>query len=460
MKPFLLALLVAGLPLGGLASAPNVLFIVVDDLNVDIASYGHPLVQTPHLDRLRARSLQFNRAYCQYPLCNPSRNSFLSGLYPGTSGNLNNADSLRELLPDLVTLPQLFKENGYRAISTGKVFHQRDPQSWTQISDLYTGDLLPMDREPRFYQQGQEKRTRGPGAMLGDDTVPWFQWRSVTEGEEFLKDFQIARATIRRADELAADGVPFFLAVGFARPHDPFFAPKRFFDLYPLDSLQLPQTPGDASTVPDYAFYHVFQKAFQNMTHEEKLRAMQAYYAGTSYMDEQLGRVLDHMEAKGLLKNTHIVFFGDHGFQVGEKDYWNKAVLFERSCRAPLLISSPGMAQAGQSTDRIVEFIDLYPTLAELCGLEPPDHLEGLSLVPLLQDPNAPRREIAYSYCNGDRSVRDPRYRYTLWKRGSEALYDHQHDPEEHYNLADNPEYAAVLTRLRGLVANMPEPPK
>ncbi|MEM1221951.1 MAG: sulfatase [Verrucomicrobiota bacterium] len=464
IRAFLVKLLACLVPLLANASsedsAPNVLFIVVDDLNVDIPSYGHPQVKTPHLDKLRERSMQFNKAYCQYPLCNPSRNSFLSGLYPGTSGNLNNADHIRDLIPDIVTLPQLFKLNGYRAISTGKIFHQRDPQSWSQISDMYTSGLLPMDREPSFYHQGQEGQTKGEGALLGDETVPWFEWRSVTEGEEFLKDFQIARATINRIDEIAADGVPFFLGVGFARPHDPFFAPKRFFDLYPLDSLKLPQTPADASSVPDYAFYHVFKDAFDQMTHEEKLRAMQAYYAGTSYMDEQLGRIMDHMEAKGLLENTVIVFIGDHGYQVGEKDYWNKAVLFERSCRAPMLITTPGMALAGESTDRIVEFIDIYPTLAELCGLEPPENLDGLSLVPLLNDPAAPRREIAYSYCNADRSVRDTRFRYTVWKGGSDALYDHKRDPGEHYNLADNPEYASVLTRMRSLIASMPEPQK
>ncbi|MEO0510901.1 MAG: sulfatase [Verrucomicrobiota bacterium] len=439
----------------------NVLFVVADDLNVDIASYGHPQVRTPNLDRLRARGMQFNRAYSQYPLCNPSRNSFLTGLYPGTSGNLNNADHIRDLIPDIVTLPQLFKQNGYRTVSTGKVFHHRDPQSWNQISNMYTGGLLPMDREPRFYQQGQEAKTKGEGAMLSDETVPWFEWRSVTEGEEYLKDFQVARATMNRIDEIAADGVPFFLGVGFARPHDPYFAPKRFFDMYPLESLQLPQTPADASPVPDHAFYNVFKAAFDKMTYQQKLEAMRAFYAGISYMDEQFGRIMEHLESKGLLDSTVIVFIGDHGYQIGDKDYWNKAVLFERSCLAPMLIATPDMQLKGESTNSIVEFIDIYPTLAELCNLQAPKNLDGISLVPLLEDPAAPRsRKIAYSYVNADRSVRDSRYRYTVWKGGGHALWDHERDPDEHYNLADNPEYAAIVKRMRGYIEIMPEPNK
>lgn len=440
---------------------PNVLFVICDDLNVDLACYGHDVVQTPNLDRLRERSMVFERAYSQYPLCNPSRNSILTGLYPGTSGNLNNGQHIRELLPDVVTLPQMFKNNGYRTITTGKIFHHRDPQSWTHISNMQTGGLLPTDREPIFYRGwSQEGKTKGEGRMLADDTVPWFTWRSVTEGEEFLKDGQAARATINRINEIVEDDVPFFLGLGLARPHDPFFAPKRFFDLYPLDSLELPTEPADASEVPDYAFYDVFKRAFETMDEQKQLEAMRSFYAGISYMDEQLGVVLDHMQTVGLLEDTIIVFMSDHGYQVGEKGYWNKAVLFERSCLTPLLISAPGMKMEGGATDQLVELIDVYPTLAELCGLEAPETIEGKSLVPLLNDPYAPHRTYAYSYVNADRSVRDERFRYTVWKGGSAALYDHARDPEEHYNLVNNPEYASVVRRLQSLIDQMPEPEK
>lgn len=441
---------------------PNVLFIVSDDLNVDLACYGHPQVKTPNIDKLRERGMIFERAYAQYPLCNPSRNSFLTGLYPGTSGCLDNGMNIREAMSDVVTLPQLFKNNGYRTITTGKIFHQKDPISWTQISNVRTGGLLPTDKDPEFYLKGwsDEDKARGEGRMLADDTVKWFEWRSVTEGEELLKDGRVAQATINRMDEIVGDQVPFFLCAGFARPHDPYFAPKRFFDMYPLESLKLPAAPDDASPIPDHAFYNVFKKAFDSMDEQAKREAMRAYFAGISYMDEQLGLVLDHAGKRGLLDNTIIVFMGDHGYQVGEKNYFNKGLLFDRSCHAPLLIATPDMKQAGGSTRRIVEFVDIYPTLAELCGLEPPEGLDGTSLVPLLSNPEAPRKEIAYTYCNADRSVRDDRFRYIVWKQGGHALFDHSKDAAENYNLADNPEYAPVVKRMKALIDTMPEATK
>lgn len=467
MKKMLAGLLVAGAvtSFGGASQQPeklNVLFVMVDDLNVDMACYGHPVVQTPNIDQFRERGMIFNKAYSQYPLCNPSRNSILTGLYPGTSGNLNNGQNIREVVPDVVTLPQVFKNNGYRAVTTGKIFHQKDPLSWSHISNMRTSDLLPTDKDPMFYLRGwsDEGKTKGEGRLLATEDLGWFEWRSVTEGEELLKDGRVARATVRRIDEAVESGEPFFIAAGFARPHDPFFAPKRFFDLYPLDSLKLPVTPEDASEVPMYAFYDKFKIAFDSMDHQRKLEAMRAYYAGISYMDEQFGVVMEHLESKGLLENTVVVFMSDHGYQVGEKGYWNKAVLFERSCRAPLIVAVPGMKNAGKICDRIVEFIDVYPTVTELCGLENPEGLDGLSLVPMLGNPKAERREIAYSYVNADRSVRDSRFRYNVWKGGSVALYDHSKDPGEHYNLADNPEYAPVVKRMQKLIDEMPEPEK
>ncbi|MCK5564837.1 MAG: sulfatase [Planctomycetes bacterium] len=436
----------------------NVLFIVSDDLNVDIGCYGHWQVKTPNIDKLRERGVVFERAYAQYPLCNPSRNSFLTGQYPGTNGCLSNGSHLRKTAPDAMTLPAYFKANGYRSVTTGKIFHLRDPVSWTRISNVRTGGLLATDREYRYYMGwNDENKSRGEGGLLVDKTVPWFRWRSVTEGEQFLKDGRIARATINRIDEIVADGVPFFIAAGFSRPHDPYFAPKRFFDMYPLDSLKLPQEPDDASEIPEHAFYNVFKKAFDSMDEQTKRKAMRAYYAGISYMDEQLGLVIKHMEKKGLLKNTVIVFMGDHGYQVGEKNYWNKGLLFDRSCHSPLIIVTPGMKHAGGRCDRIVEFVDIYPTLTDLCNLPRPGKLDGVSLVPQLNNLLAPRREIAYSYCNADRSVRERRFRYIVWKKGGHALYDHENDPGENYNLADKPEYRLVVNRMKTLIETMPE---
>jgi len=467
MKRMFLLMMVCGLVVSAFGAAgtrasirPNVLFIVADDLNVDLGCYGHPRVKTPNLDKLRERGVVFDRAYAQYPLCNPSRNSFMSGLYPGTSGCLNNRMNIREAVPNVVTLAQVFKNNGYRTITSGKIFHQKDPASWSRISNMRTAGLLPTDKEPMFYLNGwsDEGKTKGEGRYLADETVKWFEWRSVTEGEELLKDGRTARATLKRIDEIVEDTVPFFLCAGFSRPHDPYFAPKRFFDLYPLESLTLPVTPDDASPIPDYAFYNVFKKAFESMDEPKKREAMRAYYAGISYMDEQLGVVMNAMEEKGLLENTVILFMGDHGYQVGEKGYWNKGVLFDRSCHAPLIIATPGMKMAGGTCNRIVEFVDIYPTLTELCGLKNPEGLDGASLVPMLGNPDAPRKETAYTYCNADRTVRDPRFRYIAWKAGGHALYDHDKDPDENYNLSGNPEYAPVVKRMKALIAAMPEP--
>lgn len=453
---FCLASLVAS------AKQPNVLLIVADDMNVDLACYGHEVVKTPNLDKLRSRGVVFDRAYSQYPLCNPSRNSFMTGLYPGTSGCLDNAMNIREAVPDVVTLPQAFQKAGYRAVTSGKIFHQKDPASWTHISNVRTGGLLPLDQEPMFYLKGwnDEGKTKGEGRMLADESVPWFEWRSVTEGEEFLKDGRTARATINRIDEAVAEGGPFFIGVGFSRPHDPYFAPKRFFDMYPLDEMTWPEAPADASPIPAHAFHQVFVDAFESLDDQKKREAIRSYYAGASYMDEQVGVVMDHMEEKGLLDNTVVVFLGDHGYQVGEKNYFNKGLLFERSCRSPLIITVPGMKSAGGTCDRIVELVDIYPTLSELCGLEAPEGLDGISLVPNLGKTDAPRKEIAYTYCNADRSVRDPRFRYIVWKGGGHALYDHSKDPDEHYNLADNPEYAPVVKHMKTLLAAMPEKKK
>ncbi|MGB0370367.1 MAG: sulfatase [Opitutales bacterium] len=440
----------------------NVLFIIVDDLSVDVASYGHPVVKTPNLDKLRARGIQFNNAYSQYPLCNPSRNSLLTSLYPGTSGNLSNSDHIRDLVPDVVTLPELFKKNGYTTITTGKVFHHEDPQSWSKISDIVSGDVHPEGKEYKFYRpKGEEGKTKGDGALLSDGSLRWFQWRSVSEEtEQYLKDYQSANTTIRRIDELAESKEPFFLAFGLARPHDPFFAPKRFFDMYPDEVLELPTEPDDASEWPISAFNREFKEVFSKMTEQESYDALRSFYAGISYMDEQLGRVVDHFDATGLSDNALIVFMSDNGYHVGHNGYWNKSTLFERSCLAPLIFAAPGIPTAGQSTNRIVEFIDIYPTIAEICGLEVPEHVEGSSLLPLLRDANAPWDEIAYSYVNRSRSVRDDRFRYSQWSSGHQALWDHKNDPNEYYNLADNPEYASVVARMKGLIDKMPEPDK
>ena len=448
------ALLLILLAIGptALADKPmNVILIVSDDLNVDLACYGHEVVKTPNIDRLRSRSVVFDRAYAQYPLCNPSRNSFLTGRYPQSIGCVKNTVHLRENAPDAITLPQYFKQHGYTSISCGKIFHLEDPRSWSQISDLRTGGVKEPGRAPKFYALpfNDENKTIGEGRLIVDDTVPWFQWRSVTENEELLIDQRIANAAINRLDEATRTDKPFFLAVGFSRPHDPYFAPKRFFDLYPLKDLELPKTPVDASPVPANAYNEMFMAAFQKMNEQDKREAMRAYYAGISYMDEQLGRVLDHAEKLGALENTVIVFMSDHGYLVGEKNYWNKGLLFDRSCLTPMMVAVPNMDTKGKTSSSVVELIDLFPTLVELCDLPNLDDLEGQSLVPLLREPDQLlKNSFAYTVCNNRPALQGSNLRLIRWAKNHYAMFDHSTDPNEHYNIAEQESANAKLQIL------------
>lgn len=457
-KLILLASLISSLFLHAENDKMNVLFIMSDDLNVDIASYGHPIVKTPNMDKLRSKSVLFSQAYSQYPLCNPSRNSILSGMYPGTSGCLSNADQLRKTAPDITTLPEAFKKQGYQVISTGKIFHHEDPQSWTGITNLRTGKLHPQGKDYNFYRPAfDERQTIGEGRNLTEGELGFMTWRSVTEKEDILFDSRTARWTMQHLEKLAEDEKPFFLGVGFSRPHDPFFAPKRFFDMYPMESIKLPETPQNASKVPMMAYYDVFKRAFDKMDTQKRLEFVRSYYASISYMDEQLGLVLDKLEELNLSSNTLVVFISDHGYQVGEKGYFNKTLLFERSCRAPLMISNPKLKSSVNKVDKIVEFIDVLPTITEITSVPTPETAEGRSLIPLMKGKKIEWKEEAISYVNADRSIRTERYRLINWRGQKEALYDHQRDPGEHFNQVDNPEYKEVLKRLRSKLKEIPE---
>jgi len=447
-------------PAGGASRFPDVIFFVVDDLNIDIGCYGHPQVQTPNLDKFREQVMVFDRAYVQYPLCNPSRNSFLSGTYPTRNGSWGNRDHLRDTMPDVVTLPELFRKNGYRTISSGKVYHMTDPESWSEISDLRSGGMLPDDLERDDYMPpyGDERKTIGEGRDPSGGKLPWMEWRAVTENEELIFDTMLEKAATNRMNEVAKRDEPFFVAVGFRRPHDPFFAPKRFFDLYPLDSIHVPTTPEDASPIPACAFHTPYKEVFDQLTKQDAKEFIRSYYAGITYMDDLFGGMIDLMKKNGLLENAVIMFAGDNGYMPGDKGWFNKGVLFERACQVPLMIGTPGMKQAGKRCGRVVQFIDLFPTITELCGLEnPPDQLQGKSLVPLLNNPESEWNDLAVTYNGHDRSIRDARYRYIEWGGGLSALYDHHNDEDEFYNRVDNPEYRDVLNNMRRKLETLPK---
>ena len=440
-------------PLDAAAPKKNVLFLVSDDLNNDLGCYGHPQVKSPHLDRLAARSVRFDRAYCQFPLCNPSRASFLTGLRPDTTGVKDNGVHFRKNVPDAVTLPQLFLNNGYTVARVGKLYHYGVP---TQIGTSGLDDLPSWQKvfNPRGRDKDDEPKIFSlvPGQFGG--TLSWL----AADGKDSEQTDAIgADYAIKWLEQNKEK--PFFLAVGFYRPHTPYVAPKRYFDLYPLDTIALPQDPpNDREDIPRAAL----SARTANYGISEKLQreAKQAYYASITFMDAQVGRVVEALDRLGLAENTTIVFLSDHGYHLGEHGLWQKQSLFEQSTRVPLLVADPGMKTAGKRTPRIVELIDVYPTLAELAGLEAPKTLEGKSLKPLLDDPDAAWDKPAVTQVRrgGNKqgqfpgyALRTERWRYMEWDGGDRGveLYDHENDPQEHTNLADDPKHSKTVAELR-----------
>ncbi len=429
----------------------NVLLIVADDLNVGLGSYGHPLARSPNIDRLARRGVRFDRAYCQFPLCNPSRSSFLTGRRPDAIRVVDNGARFRSTLPATVTLPQLFRQNGYFVARVGKLYHYGVP------GQIGTGGLDdPPSWDEVVNPRGRDKDDEGaitsvrPGTGFGA-TLSWLAAEGLDEEQT---DGKGATAAIRLLEAHAEQ--PFFLAVGFYRPHTPYVAPRSYFDLYPLDRIGLPDA-GGRENVPAAAL--MVNTPDAGITPDLQRRAIQGYLAATSFMDAQVGRVLAALERLQLADRTVVVFLSDHGYQLGEHGLWQKQVLFEESARVPLIIAAPGMPAAGRSTAGLTELIDLYPTLADLCGLAPPADLDGLSLRPRLDDPALPGKPSALtqawkgSYPNGfpGYSLRTDRYRYTEWDGGRHGvqLYDHQIDPREMNNLAADPAAAGTLAELK-----------
>ena len=425
----------------------NVLFIVVDDLNHSLGCYGHRLIKSPNIDRLAARGIRFDRAYCQFTICNPSRTSFLTGLRPDSTGILNNTTGFRSMLPDVVTLPQLFRRNGYFTAGLGKIFHGRrntgDPQAWD------------VTIEPKATPLGQ----KGQGRNLTEGRVRWCRWLAAEGGDEDQPDGQVAAEAIRLL--VQQRNKPFFIAVGFHKPHDPFIAPKKYFDLYPLDSLKLPEDPPDRSPELAQAVSGGWKDEFARFTDRERREFMRAYYAGVSFMDAQLGKIMDAMDSLELWQNTTVVFFGDHGYHLGQRGWWNKNTLFELSARAPLIVATPEIRAKGISCSRIVEFVDIYPTLVDIHSLAAPGKLEGISFRPLFNNPNLPWKKTGYTQVQrgkiAGRSVRTERWRYTEWDRGGQGaeLYDHSKDPGEYYNLASDSKYKQIVAQHKRLLQRM-----
>lgn len=429
----------------------NVIMIIADDLRPELACYGQKHIHSPNIDRLAKRGLRFDRAYCQYPVCNPSRVSFLTGLRPGTTRVLDNGVHFRKLMPDAVTLPQLFRRNGYFTASLGKVFHRGLTMEdlRPEMDDTNSWDLAK-------YFQATPNGLRGEGRNLTGGKLAWCRWLAADGNDEDQPDGQIAQEAIRLLRE-KRNG-PFFLAVGFHKPHDPFNAPKKYFEHYPLASLKLHNDPTNAVSDPPLAIGSGWKNEFARFTDQERMEYSRAYYACVSFMDAQVGKVLDEVDRLKLWNRTIVLFLGDHGFHLGERGWWNKSTLFELSARVPLLVWSPAMKAAGKASSRLVELVDVFPTLVRLCKLEAPHILEGRSFVPLLDDPAEPWKEAAFTQVQrgaiAGHSVRTARYRYTEWDGGKQGieLYDHENDPAERNNLASDPEHRESILKLKQLL--------
>jgi uncharacterized sulfatase len=438
------------------AAQPNVLFIIVDDLTTTLGCYGNQHVRTPGMDALAARGVRFDRAYTQFALCNPSRCSFLTGCYPEKTGVMDLTTSLRKALADEVTLPQHFKNNGYAAGRVGKVFHVPDPK--TKL-DVELGSALHRDNEILTEAKTANDPDDKPRTKAKGDGYNRTYAASSRPAED-LTDYAIADDAIATLEQFKAK--PFFLAVGFIRPHTPFVAPKSFFEAIDKTQLSLPpfyrEGGEDLSQLPKASLRpnnNVFRYAAP--TRDEARDALQAYLASTSFVDSQIARVLAKLDELHLAENTIIVLTGDHGYQLGEHGLWAKQTLFEGANHVPLIIAAPGVKPGARSG--LAEQVDIYPTLCDLAGLPKPKHLQGRSLKPMLDDPSAKGKQVAISTMiaphtkQTGHSLRTDSFRYITWEGGEELLYDHRIDPDELYNLADIPAQVERLTRMRERLA-------
>lgn len=419
---------------------PNVLFIAIDDLNDWMGCMGgHPDAKTPNFDRLAARSVMFTNAHCSAPVCNPSRASLMTGIRPSTSGVYMNAHNWREAMPDIQTIPQYFMAGGYYALGRGKIYHHHWPDSHVYAWDEYvyrTPDRPPDKTHPRYMN-------------IGD-----LEWGPIIGVEADMDDYQIASWG---ALQLERDfDKPFFLACGFYKPHQKWFIPEKYFDMFDPDSVALPVVnENDMDDIPpqgiewanpDYRYKTIKEAGAWG-------DGVAAYLATVAFVDTQLGRLLDALDASKYSSNTIIVLWSDHGWHLGEKLHWAKNTLWEEATKAPLFVSVPGMTRPGSKCSRPVSFLDIYPTLVDLCSLEPKKDLEGKSFVPLLKNPKAQwDKPVVTTKRRNNHTIRSERWRYTRYADGTEELYDSANDPLEWTNLlwpaSPDPEHRAIADDL------------
>ena len=482
-----LPLLIVGLSASALsllaAERPNVLLICVDDLKPNLGCYGDPLAKTPNIDRIAARGIRFEMAYCNQAVCAPSRNNLLLGSRSTSIGVYSLGQHFRLTVPDAVTMTQHFMRHGWRAESIGKILHtghgnHDDSASWSVPSKI---EKVVEYLDPASSAGGQLTREEAffTNQKLGQiHTLPrGAAWESMDVEDNAYADGRIADEGIRRLQAASErKDTPLFLALGFVKPHLPFTAPKKYWGLHDRQAFPLAENQTDPAGAPPYAgkkggeIVNYDPLTRENLVEEKIQRTLiHGYYAATSFTDAQIGRVLDELDRLGLSENTLIVLWGDHGWHLGDHGYWTKHTNYEQANRIPLLIVAPGVTQPGSTTQQPAETVDVFPTLAELAGLPAPtgpQPIDGLSLVPVLRDPAVTIRDHAYHcFPRGStmgRAIRTTRYRLVEWKQPGAAaetadleLYDYQQDPQETRNLAElQPE---VVRQLRAILATHPE---
>ena len=472
---------------------PNILFIAVDDLRPELGCYGKDYIKSPNIDRIARAGMVFNRAYCQQAVCSPTRSSLMTGTRPDTTKVWDLVTHFRDALPNVITLGQHFKQNGYFVQGMGKIYHGSldDPATWSvpwqtpkavkyALAENVKLDARQYEGEPDSEAKPKSKKKSkkspastadGPPSTGPNSRGPAFEGADVPDNT--FQDGKVAELAVSTLQAMSKKKEPFFLAVGFIKPHLPFVSPKKYWDLYDPARIQLAPNKFRPKDAPDYAIlpggelrnYHGIPA--ESIPDDLARQLKHGYYAAVSYMDAQVGKVLDELDRLGLRQNTIIILWGDHGWKLGEHDAWCKHSNVENDVNVPLLLSVPGMKNAGVRTDAIVEYVDIYPTLSELAGLPLPGHLEGTSMKPLLEDPKRPWKSAAFSQYPrkagksgaGDLmgySMRTDRYRFTVWvdradhsKVQATELYDHQTDPQENTNIANLPANAKLVQKLR-----------
>ncbi len=420
------------------ADKPDILFIAIDDQNDWVGCLeGHPQADTPNLDRLVSRGTLFTNAQCAAPACNPSRAALMSGLRPWTTGIYVNPQPYGKPLKDVLTLNRYMMQQGYEVLGGGKIYHG--------------GGGLANEKETDwdgYFNRGGDPRP--PVKSVSGLNMSHFDWGPLDASDEEMGDYRLVSWA---SEELQKEhDKPLFLAVGFVKPHLPWYVPRKYFDMFPLESIQLPIVPDDdLDDIPAAGVKMARPEGDHRavLSHNQWKQAVQGYLATGKFLDEQIGRLVDAVDRSGKADELLIVLWSDHGWHLGEKQHWRKFALWDEATRAPLAFIAPGVTRPNVRCDVGVDFMSIYPTLVDLAGLPIPDHVQGPSLRPLLEDPNATWEQLAVTtHGRGNHGVRDRHWRYIRYADGSEELYDHRKDPNEWTNLADKPDYTEIKERL------------